>query len=66
MAAVPIHLDPTRPCDARIVKAVILALFLPSGRTLAGWLAGDGVHATPGGYRARAQMYADAARSAGA
>lgn len=30
------------------------------------WLAGDGVHATPTGYRARAQMYADAARSCGA
>jgi hypothetical protein len=30
-----------------------------------GWLAGDGVHATPEGYRARAQMYADAARSCG-
>jgi lysophospholipase L1-like esterase len=28
-----------------------------------GWLAGDGVHATPDGYRASAQMYADAARS---
>jgi hypothetical protein len=31
-----------------------------------GWLAGDGVHATSTGYRARAQMYADAARSCGA
>jgi lysophospholipase L1-like esterase len=30
-----------------------------------GWLAGDGVHATPEGYRARAQMYADAARACG-
>jgi hypothetical protein len=30
------------------------------------WLAGDGVHATSTGYRARAQMYADAARSCGA
>jgi hypothetical protein len=30
-----------------------------------GWLAPDGVHATPDGYRARAQMYADAARSCG-
>jgi lysophospholipase L1-like esterase len=27
MAAVPIRLDPTRPYDARIVKAVVLALF---------------------------------------
>jgi hypothetical protein len=27
------------------------------------WLASDGVHATPAGYSARAQMYADAARS---
>lgn len=27
------------------------------------WLAGDGVHATPDGYKARARMYADAARS---
>jgi hypothetical protein len=27
------------------------------------WLASDGVHSTPTGYRARAQMYADAARS---
>jgi hypothetical protein len=27
------------------------------------WLAPDGVHSTPTGYRARAQMYADAARS---
>ncbi|MEA2291130.1 MAG: hypothetical protein QOF17_150 [Solirubrobacteraceae bacterium] len=31
-----------------------------------GWLAGDGVHATPDGYRARARMYADAARACGA
>ena len=30
------------------------------------WIAGDGVHATSTGYRARAQMYADAARSCGA
>lgn len=29
------------------------------------WLAADGVHATPEGYRGRAQMYADAARSCG-
>jgi hypothetical protein len=28
-----------------------------------GWLAPDGVHGTPDGYRARAQMYADAARA---
>ena len=28
-----------------------------------GWLASDGVHATPAGYSARAQMYAEAARS---
>jgi hypothetical protein len=27
------------------------------------WLASDGVHSTPTGYKARAQMYADAARS---
>jgi hypothetical protein len=27
------------------------------------WLASDGVHSTPAGYKARAQMYADAARS---
>ena len=27
------------------------------------WLGSDGVHATPAGYSARAQMYADAARS---
>jgi lysophospholipase L1-like esterase len=27
------------------------------------WMSGDGVHGTPTGYRARAQMYADAARS---
>ena len=27
------------------------------------WLASDGVHATPAGYSARAQMYAEAARS---
>jgi lysophospholipase L1-like esterase len=26
-------------------------------------LAGDGVHATPAGYRSRAQLYADAARA---
>jgi hypothetical protein len=31
-----------------------------------GWVGRDGVHATPDGYRARAQMYADAARSCGA
>jgi hypothetical protein len=30
------------------------------------WLGRDGVHATSTGYRARAQMYADAARSCGA
>jgi hypothetical protein len=29
------------------------------------WLAGDGVHATPAGYTARAQLYAAAARSCG-
>jgi hypothetical protein len=29
------------------------------------WLASDGVHATPAGYSARAQMYAEAARSCG-
>jgi len=28
-----------------------------------GWLGGDGVHATPDGYAARAQLYADGARS---
>jgi hypothetical protein len=28
-----------------------------------GWVGGDGVHATPEGYRQRARMYADAARS---
>jgi hypothetical protein len=32
------------------------------GAARAGWLASDRVHATPDGYRARAQMYADAAR----
>jgi hypothetical protein len=30
-----------------------------------GWLAGDGVHATPEGYRQRARLYAEAARSCG-
>jgi hypothetical protein len=30
-----------------------------------GWLAGDRVHGTPEGYRARAQMYAEAARACG-
>ena len=30
-----------------------------------GWLAGDGVHATPEGYRERARLYAEAARSCG-
>jgi lysophospholipase L1-like esterase len=34
-----------------------------AARANRGWLAPDGVHATPDGYRARAQMYADAARS---
>ena len=34
-------------------------------RSNPGWLAPDGVHATPEGYRARAQMYADAARACG-
>jgi hypothetical protein len=29
------------------------------------WLAGDGVHGTPAGYTARAQLYAAAARSCG-
>jgi hypothetical protein len=32
----------------------------------ASWRAGDGVHATPTGYAARAQMYADAARACAA
>jgi lysophospholipase L1-like esterase len=43
-------------------------LIVPWARQVAahpGWLAGDGVHATPEGYRARAQMYADAARACG-
>ena len=35
-------------------------------RSNPGWLAPDGVHGTPDGYRARAQMYADAARACGA
>jgi hypothetical protein len=34
-------------------------------RSNPGWLAPDGVHGTPDGYRARAQMYADAARACG-
>jgi lysophospholipase L1-like esterase len=29
------------------------------------WMAGDGVHATPTGYRERAQMYANAAKQCG-
>lgn len=49
--------DRTLGADLRIV---------PWARQVAanpGWVAGDGVHATPEGYRARARLYADAVRS---
>ena len=50
-----------RQLDAELARLVVVPWAEQAGRN--GWLAEDRVHATPEGYRARAQMYAQAARS---
>ena len=50
-----------RRLDAELARLVVVPWAEQAGRS--GWLAPDRVHATPEGYRARAQMYAQAARS---
>jgi hypothetical protein len=50
-----------RRLDAELARLVVVPWAEQAGRN--GWLAADRVHATPEGYRARAQMYAQAARS---
>jgi hypothetical protein len=68
MAAVPIRSDPTRPCGVRIVNVVVLALFplVVGAPDAAQEPLRLELHRGGIGYRARAQMYADAARSCGA
>jgi hypothetical protein len=47
--------------DAELGRLVVVPWAERAERS--GWLASDGVHATPAGYRARAGMYAEAAQS---
>ena len=50
-----------RRLDAQIERLAVVPWAEQASRN--GWLAGDAVHATPEGYRQRARMYAQAARS---
>ena len=49
--------------DPALAPHLIVVPWAAAATANPGWLASDGVHATPEGYRARAQMYADAARA---
>jgi hypothetical protein len=50
-----------RRLDAQIERLAVVPWAEQASRN--GWLAGDAVHATPEGYRQRARLYAEAARS---
>jgi hypothetical protein len=51
--------------DPELAGRLLLVPWADAVAARPAWIAGDGVHGTPEGYRGRAQMYADAARSCG-